>query len=91
MISVDDPQTNKDFAASLDADFPLLSDPTKATATAYGVLRDYGERIGTVAQRWTFYVGEDGQILRIDKGVNASTAGEDIVATLAELNVSKRP
>ena len=90
MISVDDPQTNKEFAESLDADFPLLSDPTKATATAYGVLRDYGERIGLVAQRWTFYVGEDGRILQIDKSVSASTAGEDVVATLAELNVPKR-
>ena len=90
MISVDDPQTNKEFAASLDADFPLLSDPTKGTATAYGVLRDYGERIGTVAQRWTFYIGGDGHILRVDKDVSASTAGEDIVEILAELNVPKR-
>ena len=90
MVSVDDPQTNKEFAESLDANFPLLSDPTKATATAYGVLRDYGERIGTVAQRWTFYIGEDGRILRIDKEVSASTAGEDIITTLAELNVPKQ-
>lgn len=90
MISVDDPQTNKEFAESLDANFPLLSDPTKATATAYGVLRDYGGRIGTVAQRWTFYIGEDGRILRIDKEVSASTAGEDIITTLAELNVPKQ-
>ena len=38
MISVDDPQTNKEFAESLDSDFPLLSNPTKEVAEAYGVV-----------------------------------------------------
>ena len=90
MASVDDPDTNKAFGESLDADFPLLSDPSKATAEAYGVLRDYGANIGTVAQRWTFYIGGDGRILKIDREVNASSAGEDVVAALAELNVPKR-
>ena len=90
MASVDDPDTNKEFAESLDADFPLLSDPSKATATAYGVLRDYGASIGTVAQRWTFYIGGDGRILKVDKEVNASTAGADVVASLRELNVPSR-
>ena len=90
MASVDDPDTNTAFAESLAADFPLLSDPSKATAEAYGVLRDYGANIGTVAQRWTFYIGEDGRILKIDRDVNASTAGEDIVAALQELNIPRR-
>ena len=90
MASVDDPDTNKAFAESLDADFPLLSDPSKTTAEAYGVLRDYGANIGMVAQRWTFYIGGDGRILKVDRDVNASTAGEDVVAALAELNVPKR-
>ena len=90
MASVDDPDTNMAFAESLDADFPLLSDPSKATAEAYGVLRDYGANIGTVAQRWTFYIGEDGRILKIDRDVNASTAGEDIVAALQDLNIPRR-
>src|SRR6476646_4672499 len=40
-----------------EADFPILSDPTKATATAYGVLGQSG-----VANRWTFYIGKDGKI-----------------------------
>ena len=90
MVSTDDPQTNKEFAESLDADFPLLSDPSKETAEAYGVLRDYGRNIGTVPQRWTFYIGGDGRILKIDREVNPSTAGADMVATLQELNVPKR-
>jgi len=34
---VDDAETNKKFAQSLAADYPLLSDPTKQVAKAYGV------------------------------------------------------
>jgi peroxiredoxin len=40
----------------------VLSDPTKQTATAYGVLSERG-----VANRWTFYIGKDGKIVAIDK------------------------
>ena len=37
MTSVDPVEENTKFAASEKADFPMLADPTKATATAYGV------------------------------------------------------
>ncbi len=90
MVSVDDPDTNRAFAESLDADFPILSDPSKETARAYGVLRDFGPRIGSVPQRWTVYIGGDGRILKLDKEVSASTAGADVVTTLAALNVPMR-
>ncbi len=86
MISVDDPQTNKEFAESLDADFPLLSNPDKDVAMAYGVVN--AER--QFAFRWTYIIGPDGQILRIDREVNPSTAGGDLVAHLTELGVAKR-
>ena len=36
--SVDDAETNKKFAESLELDFPVLSDPDKSTAKAYGVV-----------------------------------------------------
>jgi peroxiredoxin Q/BCP len=42
MISVDPLEQNAGFAAQHRADFPLLSDPTKVTATAYGVLNQGG-------------------------------------------------
>ena len=53
---------------------PLLADPTKKTAEAYGVLRDFGGDIGVVANRWTFYIGKDGRIAAIDKAVKPATA-----------------
>ncbi len=86
MISVDDPQTNKEFAESLDADFPLLSNPNKDVAIAYGVVN--AER--QVPYRWTYIIGPDGRILRVDREVNASTAGGDLVAHLTELDVARR-
>jgi peroxiredoxin Q/BCP len=84
MISIDDPQTNKEFAESLEADFPLLSNPDGDVARAYGVVTPERE----FPFRWTYIIGPDGRILRVDKDVNASTAGQELVAHLTELGVS---
>src|SRR5262245_37103675 len=48
---VDGEKGNKAFAASENADFPILSDPDKAVATAYGVMNERG-----FSNRWTFYI-----------------------------------
>ena len=75
-------QGNQAFAESEEADFPLLSDPTKEVAARYGVLGDRG-----VAQRWTFYIDKDGRIADIDKAVKPATSAEDMLAKLARLEV----
>src|ERR1041385_4132446 len=41
-VSVDEAEQNKKFAESVHADYPILSDPTKETAKAYGVLNERG-------------------------------------------------
>ena len=82
---MDDAETNKKFAVETDADYPILSDPEKKVATAYGVLGASG-----FASRWTFYIGPDGKILDIDKKVSVKTAGEDIVKKLEALGVKKK-
>ena len=82
MASVDPLEENTAFAAEQNADFPLLSDPTKVTANAYGVLNQRG-----MANRWTFYIGESGRILYIDKEVRPRTSAEDMAARLGELGV----
>jgi peroxiredoxin Q/BCP len=76
---------NKAFAESLNTDFPILSDPTKATAKAYGVLSERG-----FANRWTFYIGKDGKILFIDEKVKAGSHGADVAAKLKELGVAEK-
>jgi peroxiredoxin Q/BCP len=92
MASVDLLEKNSDFAKATSvklgdtvvekkqADFPLLSDPTKETAKAYGVLNERG-----VANRWTFYIDKTGKIAYIEKSVKADTSAADMVTKLSEL------
>ena len=98
MISVDPIEKNTEFAKATsvtlgqganaqvvekkEADFPLLSDPTKDTAKAYGVLNDRG-----VANRWTFYIDKNGKISYIEKMVKPETSAEDMLTKVAELKV----
>ena len=85
MISVDPLEQNKGFAEQQHADFPLLSDPTKHTADAYGVLG-----MMRMANRWTFYIGKDGKIQAIDKNVKPATSADDMAATLHQLGIPVR-
>ena len=78
--SVDTPEKNAKFAESLGLDYPILSDPTKEAARAYGVVAPSG-----FASRRTFYIGADGRVLNIDKKVSAASHGGDIVAKLTDL------
>ena len=63
----------------------MLSDPTKETAKAYGVLSERG-----MANRWTFYIDKNGRIAYIDKAVKPATSAEDMLAKLSELKVPSR-
>ena len=85
MASVDDLETNTEFAEENEADFPLLSDPSKKTAEAYDVLAFYG-----VPKRHTFYIGKDGKVLFVDKQINAATSAEDIAEKLKLLGIPNR-
>ncbi len=80
--SVDDAEQNKKFAESLNVDYPILSDPARDTAKAYGVLNERG-----MANRWTFYIDKNGKIAHIDKQVHTETHGSDIAAELKTLGV----
>ena len=85
MVSADDIETNTRFAKEHEADFPILSNPEKDVAAAYGVLSPTGG-----IRRWTFYIGPDGKILFVDNKVSTSTAGEDLARKLGELGVKKK-
>lgn len=84
--SCDDAETNKKFAESIDVDYPILSDPTRETAKAYGVVT--GDK--KTATRWTFYIGKDGKILFIDDKVKTANHGADIAVKLKELGVAEK-
>lgn len=84
--SVDDAKKNADFAKSLGLDFPILSDPSKKTAEAFGVVHEGRP----VAERWTFYIGPDGRIKAIDQKVNTREHAKDIAKQLEALGVKKK-
>mgnify|MGYP000639722191 CR=1 FL=1 len=90
MASVDTPEDNKAFAEKEQADFPILADPGKKVAHAYGVIPPDRPPDRQTASRWTFYIDPAGRIAAIDKAVKPQTAGETIAAKLAELGVKKR-
>ena len=93
MISVDTPEDNKAFAEKEHADFPILSDPGKSVATAYGVLGTPGPaqpNAPQFAKRWTFYIGPDGTILHIEKSPGTANAGQNVIAKLKELGVKEK-
>jgi len=85
--SVDPPDLNARLAELLDLPHPILSDPERRTAEAYGVLAG-GRR---TAARWTFYIGVDGRLLFIDRAVVADGHGEEVPARLRALGILPRP
>ncbi len=84
--TVDVPDKVKLFATKLGVDYPLLTDPSRKVAKAYGVVKDDT----SFATRWTFYIGLDGRILFIDKAVSPANHGQAVVDKLGELGVAHR-
>ena len=94
MISVDTLDENKAFAEKEHADFPMLANPDKKVAMAYGVITPDMPADRQFARRYTFYIDPSGKIALIDKGatgrgINPATSGQDLVAHLDELKVPK--
>jgi len=93
MVSVDDLETNKKFAEQEQADFPMLADPDKKVAEAYGVLppvnpdRPDAPRL---ARRWMFFIGPDGKIQHVETLQHTTDAGEFLAKKLQELGVKKK-
>ena len=83
--SVDKPEDNMKFAEKYSFAFPVLSDPSKETAKAYGVMMD----ARPMANRWTFYIDKDGVIKDIDKKINNPKAGVDMAAKVKSLGLGE--
>jgi peroxiredoxin Q/BCP len=80
--STDSVDENTKFAKSLETDYPILSDPTKETAKAYGILNDKG-----MAKRVTFFIGADGKLAHIETSVDTKNAAKQVADKLGELKV----
>ena len=84
--SCDTVEVNTKFAKSLDLDYPILSDPGKKVAEAYGAVTAKRQ----FPFRWTYYIGKDGKILFIDKKVKSASHGADAAKKLKELGISEK-
>ena len=90
MISVDTLEENIAFAKKEQADFPMLANPDKKVAFAYGVIAPDAPPDRQFARRWTFYIDPTGKIAKIDKAVKPAESGQGIVANLTELKVPEK-
>ena len=78
-------ETNTKFAKSLELDYPILSDPDKSVAKAFGCLSARG-----FSNRWTYYIGKDGKVLHIQKKVSAVNHAQEIAEKLKELGIAEK-
>lgn len=85
-LSCDSAATNRRFAEHLGLPYPVLSDPWRQVARRLGVLKGI-----PYPARHTLYVGKDGRLLKLDRSVNVTRAGEDLLQNLRSLNIETRP
>src|SRR5207248_5458468 len=80
LVSVDTLADNKAFAAKEHADIPMLANPDKKVALAYGVVPADAPPERQFARRWTFYIDPAGKIRseerRVGKECRCWGAGE---------------
>ncbi len=83
--SVDQPEKNQEFATSVGADYPILSDHGGEVAREYGVTG--AMQNGPAAGRSTS--ARTARSSYIDKDVHPATAADDVAKKLAELGVPR--
>ena len=84
--STDPVDKNRDFAKSLELDFPILCDPKGTNAELFGVLSADRSK----ASRTTFIIGKDGKLLAVESKVNTENHGKDLAEMLEKFGVSKK-
>lgn len=82
-ISLDDVQSQKEFADKYHLPYPLLSDARQETASAYGVLTKFGSM--SVAARQTFVINPDGQVAKHYARVDPKTHSKQVLADLGNM------
>jgi len=82
-VSTDTIETQKKFKAEYNLPFDLLSDHEKEISKAYGVLKITG-----TAERKTFIINPDGNIVYIFDKVNASKHDEEVKEVLSKLRLN---
>jgi len=83
-ISVDNVESHKKFSEKHGLPFPILADPTKATAKSYDVLKSY---LGTMelAKRDTFLIDPEGRIVKRYSDVDPKGHSQIVLNDIREM------
>ena len=81
-VSVDDPNSHKQFCVKEGLSFKLLADTDHTVSTEYGTLT---HMVFTHAARNTFLISPDGKIARVFDDVNPAEHSTQVLAALTEL------
>ncbi len=82
-VSVDTPDSHKQFCTKEGLTFRLLADPDHKVVDEYGSLGHFGPM--TIANRNTFLIDPQGKIVKVWTKVDPSHHSEEVLAALAEL------
>ncbi len=80
-VSLDSPESHREFREKYDLNFPLLTDEDGRAAEALGVLRENG----AVANRVTFLLAPDGNVAKVYPEVSPETHADEILADAESL------
>ena len=82
-VSVDTPDSHKQFCTKEGLTFRLLADPAHKVVDEYGSLGHFGAF--TIANRNTFLIDPHGKIVKVWTKVDPSHHSEEVLAALTEL------
>ena len=82
-VSVDTPDSHKQFCTKEGLTFRLLADPEHKVVDEYGSLGHFGTM--TIAQRNTFLIDPEGKIVKVWTKVDPQHHSEDVLAALADM------
>ena len=81
-VSVDTPDSHKQFCTKEGLTFKLLADPEHKVVDQYGSLGNYNGM--TIAMRNTFLIDPKGKIVKVWTKVNPQVHSEEVLAALAD-------
>ena len=81
-VSVDTPDSHKQFCTKEGLTFKLLADPEHKVVDEYGSLGHFGTM--TIAVRNTFLIDPKGKIVKVWTKVNPQVHSEEVLAAIAE-------
>jgi peroxiredoxin Q/BCP len=84
-VSVDSPDSHKQFCTKEGLTFKLLADQEKKVTAAYGSLKTYAPTV-EMAARNTFIIDPSGKIVKVYTGVDPNKHSEEVITALDGLN-----